>query len=337
MLVFGLLLMSSVVFAEDANLYRGDVPISSREQAAVNEAVASALAQVLVRISGDNQVPLSSAGQALLQQANRYMLSYTFLDADPIQLAVQFDETRLRQALQSAGLPLWGANRPQTVHWLTSDTGGVIQTDSSPLADTIHHQAQLRGLPHLLPLYDLEDSMRVSATDISGNFSLPVIAASERYDASFVLLTSILPVGSQWRYQYYLYRAIYEDNAPKVVASGNGLADSEAIAVAEVLDQIGQFYGQRYAAVLSAEPDTLQLQIGIPGGFFQLMQLERYLGGLSAVESIQIHAVQNNVVTMELQLLSEATELERAFRLEPRLSKLPPTDDIAADYQWDDR
>ena len=101
-------------------------------------------------------------------------------------LAVQFDANAVQRLLQDAAVPMWSGSRPVTLMWLAyeQDYNRQVVATSTPMDQPVKHnlmqQMHRRGLPVVLPLMDLEDEMRVSASDIWGRFPEPVINASSR-------------------------------------------------------------------------------------------------------------------------------------------------------------
>ncbi len=101
----------------------------------------TAFKKVLVKISGERNLPSQSAMSKAVQRANRYVQQYRYRSlksssgsavagANPPPSApdrllwVRFDERALNRLLHENGVPVWGSARPSTLIWLGIEREG---------------------------------------------------------------------------------------------------------------------------------------------------------------------------------------------------------------------
>jgi len=118
LLVFGM-----VSFAHAQNLYTGTVPVNTQSDAERAEALKSALAQVVVKLTGGDNAVLAKSGvaQAVADAAN-YVQQYQYVrdvatgaDGKPqvrLSLVAQFDRTAVDRLIADMGLNQAGGAAP---------------------------------------------------------------------------------------------------------------------------------------------------------------------------------------------------------------------------------
>jgi len=156
----------------------------------------AALAQVIVKMSGDTASVRNETIRQALRQSDNYLASYEYLVRNGVQLyRAVFDRQKVQQLIKQANLPLWGARRPDAVLWLAINSDNDIQVLSdfseSSEVDAIKRHSSSRGVNVLLPLMDLEDSMSVGPIDVWGRFMPVIEQASQRYNADFVIAARV--------------------------------------------------------------------------------------------------------------------------------------------------
>ncbi|MBY6105428.1 DUF2066 domain-containing protein [Ferrimonas balearica] len=343
-----LCLPMTAMAAQVTDLYRGEVPVASRSNADQKAAIADALAQVLVRVTGDATIASRPEAQPLLRQANNMLLSYGYQGGSPLTLEVSFDGQRINQQLQAARLPVWGAQRPETLMWLAMDDaeeGRILLSDTTEQTAQLQDDAKQRGLPLTMPLLDLEDSMAVSINDVWGNFVGPIATASTRYSPDFFVSGRVSNQGEQWRYQMSLYapKAESEFGLHRALVQRNGTADSREAALSAMMADLAAYYAGRYAAVAGEGGGETQLVFEIEGNITQLVALERYLRSLAPVQDLTIHSVMGRTITFEVELIGGMNELDQLLSLESRVQLVGADDGFEQDlgdqprYRWEDR
>jgi hypothetical protein len=112
-IVFALTVLLPSLSRGGASLYTGEVPVNSQADAERAEALKSALAQVVVKLTGDTSVLAKSEVSKAVANAERYVQQYQYTQgaaADASQpqahltLVAQFDRDAVDQLLRDLGL-----------------------------------------------------------------------------------------------------------------------------------------------------------------------------------------------------------------------------------------
>ena len=241
-----LLLISSAHAIEVPGLYTAQVAIDQEQDDPRAAAYETALAVVLLRVSGGQVVDDPELFEALFPNPASYVVQYRPGPDDT--LFVSFDGEAVESVLRNAGQSIWGSDRPLTIVWIAVDWGGgereiLSATDDERdprsinrnrlLRERILDFAERRGLPVAFPLLDSEDLANVGFSDVWGGFDETIIAASERYESNSVLIGRVDADGvslNRWTYYFGSERRNWLGE-PEVVLSNvaNRLAAEFAI------------------------------------------------------------------------------------------------------------
>lgn len=210
--LLGLVLVSGtyappVGAVEISGLYRATVPVADRAQASRDEAFRQALAQVLVKVSGDSKIVFLSAAKKVLKNPSSFVQEYAYTGkGDALRLQVKFEPEAINQWLIRNKLPLWSRERPLVIWWVGVEEssrqrfilGRLASARHSALMQAIGKTAALRGVPVIFPLLDLEDRREVSFSDLAGGFIAPVERASSRYEANAEVIGILKRQSGEW-------------------------------------------------------------------------------------------------------------------------------------------
>ena len=233
-------------------------------------------------------------------------------------LWVTFDGAAIEDVLQRNGQAVWSSERPLTLIWLAVDWGQgereIIGADDPERGDdesrTIDRNrllrqrvldvAERRGLPVAFPLLDTEDLANVSFTDIWGGFDELVLDASERYEASSVLIGRIRPESGQrnrWTYHF---------------------AGEERAWTGEpelVMNLVADMLAAEFAIGGDATVQSVELGVAGINTVDAYGSVHRTLSDLSVVESFAITSVEGDRILYRVQAHGGAERLARALRL----------------------
>lgn len=153
----------------DPALYKAEVTLNSQSDAERQNATAQALAQVIVKLTGNPQAPLNPVIRKVLPMAatlvDESAASTAASDSEgntaiggvPIYkttLAVSFDPVRVDLLIAGAGLKYWTGARPRPMLWLAIDDGRGPRLVSAQQINVVKPLAQQginRGVHFLLP------------------------------------------------------------------------------------------------------------------------------------------------------------------------------------------
>ncbi len=314
-------------------LYEARVPVVDQSSATRAAALQQAFAVVLVKVTGARSVPPSLA--ATLGDASRYVQQYRYEQAPPdpnappsspqtpsLLLWAQFDPAVVNGAVTAAHAPLWGAERPRTLVWLTlADAPGgrlLPATDGSALMQALETAAQQRGVMLMFPQLDPVDHAALGVPDVSG-FNLDRIRqASSRYHADAVLVGSITPFGTG---QYAAHWQLLTGTDQQAWDTPPG--DEVVTAVDGV-----EISADRYAARLAVGADAGDLD-GIPLAVQGVTSLDiyakvlAYLNGLTPVRTVHVQRMEQGSAYFSLDAHGSLDNLRSALVLGGMLA---PTD-----------
>lgn len=324
----GVLVVPAACAAEAVALYEAQVPAQGQGAAERGDALRRALAEVLVKLSGDRAAPKSATLSRLLKDAPRFVLEYRYQAPAEGQASLgerwlwaRFDGEAVEQEMRKAGVPVWGRTRPSTLVWLAIDNGSqrfLIAAGAHAAAATeLRAAAQRRGAPLLLPRMDLEDQDRLQPDDVWNGSRETVLRASARYRPEVVLtgrMREERPGAWVVRWTFYQQGA----------ASEWTTRGTEAEAVAGGIDRAADALAARLAVHAGGtQPLGLMLKVSDVRSVEGYAHALRYLTGLSSVSQVQIARVEDSTITFLLEVRGGRHILERAIALGNTLAAAP--------------
>ncbi len=308
---------------EAEGLYQAEIPVKGQDRDERLAAYAGAMAQVVVKLTGDRNAPQSSRLAKVMSSAQNWVQQYSYqpLEVPSLKeqgytrlLLVQFDERAVSQALVAAAVPLWGRTRPDLLVWLAVEEGAsrvlLAAKGGSEFEGVVDANARRRGLPLVLPLLDGEDQKRLGFSDVWGNFRQPIMAASKRYGANAVLVGRInrLTDGS-WQGRWSLYEG--EDVQHWV---GTGVEQNGV--VASGIDGVADRFARRYAQLLTAgTSNQLAVTVTNVSTLAGYARAQQYLLSLDLVTKVQMTKVEGEKVLFTLDVRGDASGIDRAIIL----------------------
>lgn len=334
-----LLTVASPLPAETVrDLYAAQVPVEDQSEGALSSASRGALAEVLVKVSGHQEVLENPDIASALREARRHVLQYAYVrnqgEAEALEARFEFDSDWVVEVLTAAGEPLWTANRPLVLVWMvTEDAGGryFVNHDTSPeLANLVLEKFRQRGVPVRLPLFDLADSTALAPEQAWRLEGAALEAASARYDVENFIAgrMAALSTGAATGDWSYFYGG---DRSDRTFTA----ASAEEF-VTHGVSMVAEGMASRYAVAPTR---------GASGGVILSVQgVQRYadyagivawLQGLELVEHANLERVSNDLIEIRLIANADPGQLTTLIELNQRLAPLPPqAPHIQLSYQW---
>lgn len=322
------------------DLYVGKVFVTGQNEAQVQSGARVGLLQVLVRVSGTNEVQQSSVITNALRNPALYYVQYGFEASDqkfqvgsevvPARiLSIHFQPSAIANLLRDAGFPVWGSNRPSILLWLAiSDEDGrrlMSDSDSSEILSALKLVAQQRGLPLLFPLLDLEDQL--STAEVWGSFLDRIDAASGRYKPDTILSGRIQKSDAgQWAANWS-YRIDHQWFNYQNVATG---ADELVVAV---VDLLADSLATRYA--VDSSRSVVEIQVEQIDSLADYANLSRYLQSLSPVLDSTVTAIRDNAVKFRLNTEGQTQQLIEIIELDEKMMLINTANQqTTLNYRW---
>ena len=145
----------------------GKVSVDNKSSRALSNGTRAALEQLLVKITGQQDISDYQTVDAIRRNANRYLRAYRFTEEQgELFLVAEFDRELIETELVKQGLPIWGSRRPDALLWLAiEDADGerriVDDGNQSELARMTRRQAETRGVPLAPPPVELDDTRTI--------------------------------------------------------------------------------------------------------------------------------------------------------------------------------
>ncbi|MCE9678561.1 DUF2066 domain-containing protein [Shewanella sp. AS1] len=322
-----LLLSVSVQAQERLQLDESNVKVEDRTSQTQQNALQQALRNVVLKNAGSQSVLSNPTIASAIKSPTNFIRQFGYQENEgQLYLHVSFDLQKVVRLLRDAQLPVWGTQRPLTLFWLVQDEDERTILNDESTTETrafIRELAGERGVPTLLPIMDLDDRMKITANDVRGMFVDHVVNASARYGTDYFVMASIEPSDNGERRSYTM--ALYPvrgDNAlftPLTQASG-AAADTDS-ALEQIYSAISEYYAGRYAVADTGESLMTQLNFVQITERKQLVDIEHYLGQLTAVKRVTLTRLQGDSAIFSLQLFGTEADLSRLLNLESKVKR----------------
>lgn len=342
-LVLKVLFVVPVQAAEVANLYQATVPVASRDDVDERQrAFATALRQVLVKLSGRSELDREPLLQQALRDAQGYVESFAYRNAAESGLVLEtvFYRARLQELIDAAGLALWPANRPETLLWVAvqQSTGTRQMAEREGVGaewlGRLQAIADARGVPLALPLLDLEDRLALRP-DVLWSFNADALwRASARYEVESILAVRIYPLSGEQVFAraVHLFRDQVQELDAVEIPAARFLEDSVAM--------VAQELAAHYAILLSGVAQGAKAQLVVEGvqGVADYAKLLDYLERLAVVQGVEVREVSGSRLVLALETGGQLRQLIEVLALDRRLLPLAQAEQQGAQvllhYEW---
>ena len=304
---------------EVSGLYSGLVPVADQTAESRQIGVQDALEQVLIKLTGNSNIIWVPSLQSFLANPDRYVSSVGFsrlpdagLGLEPgvesgLGLAVSFARQAIDQIIRQAQLPVLPSNRPRLLVWIVRDdtdkgrgfinehSPSGIEQGSSPL-DHFDQAMQIRGIPYVLPAYDLKDQLSLSVNEAWSLNADLIDNASNRYETDGWLalrfyVTSSGEVRGTWLSQVGGSRQLRNFHA----ASGQPF-------MAEAVDELVDNLAQSFTYIPQVNPDDLVVQVDGVVSFDDYTAVLAQFSKLELVQSLKVFAVDGPEMTLRVKV-----------------------------------
>ncbi len=308
------------------NLYRAELTTTAQQEAPSQEELVSGLQQVLVKVSGRSDILGNPNIQQQLSAAGNFLQQYSYQPSEPVEVSkapaqrlfIDFNQTSVDNLILHSGIKPLGPQRPTVLLWLASDSSGVqefLNTDTKAVKALLQ-QAEKRGLPLQMPLFDLADQTSLPVSDLWGLFNESIEQASSRYRPDAVLAARIQQSSSGFNQVDWLL--LTANNQQRYSTAG------ELWAVAEELVNVTA--NQLFQPVISHDLSFFQTGVAVHISNIRTMadyiQVTDYLKSLPVVSTVKPERVIGNDITVRLELDGSNEQLSQAMALEPRLQAM---------------
>ncbi|MFT5521965.1 MAG: hypothetical protein ACI9IA_002571 [Enterobacterales bacterium] len=269
-----------------------------------------------------------------------------------LMLDLVFDEMAIRNLLRDADLPRWGSNRPQALIWLAigdqqqrflmgTDDESLLKVINKPPSNEIEEaekivsssnptegidepplnlkeifieKAESRGLPILLPLMDLEDSVNIDVADVWGRFITPIRQASERYSSDAIVAGQMFRDGDGWLTRWLL---LHEGRTISWEIESDNIESSLNLGIDSIADQLAEQYAVYED---SLQRNEILVSVNNVHSVENFANLIDYLESITSIHSVNVAKVTASTIQLRVNLIGEQQSLMQAISLNSKLS-----------------
>lgn len=313
-------------------LYEARVPIAQQSVKVQQQAAREAMAQVLVKIKGNEDVLDSQVIRAKLDQAEDYIRQYRF-DNEKGQgyFIANFDAAKIDDLVRAAGFAVWGNRRPSTLVWLAiEDPETKERTLISELRRTeeiswMLDAARNRGIILNFPLLDIEDLNRVGVFDVWGRFTGQLLLASERYEVEAMLSARMYQVEiadsqgqatrTQWQLDWnYFMQGLQQE--------GTLTAKTRQALLTDLVNNHADILAMSFVGDNTEQGASLvELQFNNVSDLDIYVKISRILQSLSVVSHVSLEQLSGTVGIFKVRLSGSEQGLINAISLEDRIQR----------------
>lgn len=306
------LLCLKVAAATPLNYFSAEVPIVSQSRSDQEKAARVGLMDVLVRVSGSEDVREHPLVAQRTRQPLSFVSEFQYADIEDAAQAEQgfnhllklrYSNRLVRKLLADAALPVWSVNRPKTLVWLVEDNVEFgkqmmpYDTDS-PMFLGLEEASRYRGVPLSFPLLDFDDQISLGAERLWALDEQAIIEASARYKADVILVGkfSVMSSGqvfSSWQYIHGDKTRVY-----------NLRADTPEQVSYNALLPVADFLASRYS-YHSLDSEYFSLVVESIESYADYRAVVNTLKSFDTITDVKIDAVSHAEIMMRFR--SEAS------------------------------
>lgn len=314
------------VAVADLFLSRVEVTDQSPDQRA--RAFRAALAEVVIRVTGDRAAPAAPELAALFNAPQRFVAEVAYVQDPPppgpgeaplapgtpvrTLLSVRFEGAVLERALRDAGRAVLGRERPVTLFWLGIDDGPERDLVAADDADAFAAAALARGLPLAWPALDDEDRAAITLADLAGPDGAKVLAASVRHPHDIVLAGRASKGSRDWSGRFLLQLDAEGLDAVPIEVR----APSLELLAGNALDRVASELAARFGVRDDGVPTAIDVEVEGVADVVDYARAFAVLQKLSAVRKVDLAGSKDDVLRLRVTLRGDRATFERLVGLD---------------------
>ena len=312
------LLPGQAVVVED--LFTVELAVADQTTSLRLESFSEAFQRVIVKASGSDDALRSPAFKRPIERSARYVKQFRYInrslpddeefDGGRLFLRIDFDQQSIESLLRENNFPVWGRERPSSLLVISYDVNEnikLVSDDSTPeLIESLDQAASQHAVPVLFPLMDLQDIALVSISDIVSREYDNIDTLAGRYSPDALLVGQVIGrSGKGWqgdwevRFADQIFKWKFEASSKKAV-------------IDQVIRHLARILALEYALEDHRRVEqSLLLSVSSMDGIHNLITVEKYLKSLNVVDKVRVAMINRDVVTYQLKLRNDASDLQR--------------------------
>ena len=326
-----LLLSATATFAQVRSVltpFVADVPVSSQALGKRGAAAELGLLDVLVRVSGSEDIRYNDDILTKTSDAIRYVEQFEYLELDEKLddprytsiLRMHFSERLVKRLLSETGQKFWSLNRPPVLVWLVEDSLShgkqmLNDTHESALVEGLLEGARYRGIQLAFPLLDFQDQVALGAQKLWALDDNAILDASERYQPEVILVGKFTTISSgqlwsNWEFFYKGDSRVYDLKGEDQFQAGK-----------DAVNPVADYLAKTFAVKLSAgDTDYYYARISNIQSFGDYKNLMQALTSIDAIGNIVLDSISGDVLNLRFKSEASANQLRDLIGLNKGLS-----------------
>ncbi len=301
------------------DLYAGVVPVTGQGEAERRAALPEALRHVLLKLSGERELPPGPALDAALAQAPSYLVAFGYreptrvlpdgTETTELQLVANFVPSAADAMVRELGLRRWRVQREPVVLWPVVDDRAsrtLMPAAYEYELDRMAEVAEFRGLPVEWPGLPEELMAEVDVQLLWGGYTDQLVGPGG--NSQGVAIIAARREGSQWNTRW-----TFGDGT----ATSSWRSDDPDLQVAlntgmnELVDRVASMN-----AIAPSEQGVFSTELLLTDlrGSDDYARGLAYLEGLSLVDGVQVLGIGPAGLRLQLALNAAPSSLEDVFR-----------------------
>lgn len=326
---------------EGANLYQATVTVPDRTALSKDAGIDEAFAKVIIKLTGNSEVmqlpqlsPFLTDPKALMNAVGYSdLVQLSDSNSPKIGLDVGFDQQLVDRLVRQAQLPILSSNRPRLLVWIITDdivfgrrfiNDSIVQQsamdDYAPLLmNTFDRAMKDRGIPYLLPIYDLEDQLSLPLNQAWSLNTNLIASATQRYQAdgwfAIRLYTgSSGEIRGSW---------VFENSGKRQLNDFRGT--EVGVAVPSAIDDILDGILGAFTYLPQLDTNQLLVQVGDVFSLEDYRSVLEFFRDLQLVDSVQLYSIEGARLVLAIEVEGRADRLHddllRSGKLKSEISE----------------
>lgn len=325
-----LLIAANVHAQSSVDFYRVYIPVTSQAIAERERAAKEGIEIVIRRMTDSRQPNFESLLSEVQSKAWSYVQQFEYQAITSEEentevnyvnrLMMLFSPQLIKALFRQTQINFWPESRPNTLVWLVEDTvdeGKQLLNaySDSYVVEGMNRAAELRGLPIVYPILDLEDQIELSPEQVWSLDDEAIRTASKRYNADVILVgrfsvTSNGKVRATWQFYHQNDTRVYDNMADDMSQIGDlGLRP------------LADYLLSKYAipAVSEQSPDFIMRITGV-SQFGIYRQVIDYLESLTIVSHVMVQATGGDELILSVRAETDIDRFVATVKLGGKLS-----------------
>lgn len=326
-------------------LYNGTLVVNDQSTTSRNKAIKTLFEQTLIKVSGKKDIANYPEIKISIKNALSYTSEFSFDNIKGITfLNVEFSESLIDQLLRSNGITLWDIRRPTAMLWLVYENEkGERQLLTSQVNDKLFETAKKiaadRGIPLYLPLWDLDDQLELSISDLWGQFGDKVASANARYVSDYMILAKVSSQGFNQQVSWNIYKMssnvdAFGQASSDIKTAGNEETESIEQAIHQIINQSTDYFVSQYSVDTSKDVGELFITLNNIDSLTTYVDVVNYLKSIKAVDKITLVSNKMQEYQFKVKLIGDKQSLIDAISLGNKMSKIINYDPTLILFQW---